>query len=259
MSAAARWRLDGRTALVTGASKGIGKAIAEEFLALGADVLLVARDEDVLAEVTLELSRRFPDQRVAAFGADLTEPEQRLEVVDWVGDLGCVLDFLINNVGGNERRAAIDVDDELFERLFILNCESALAMSRLCHPLLVESPDAAIVNLASVSGMTHVRTGVAYGMSKAAIVQMTRNLACEWGEDGIRVNAVSPWYTRTQRTQSALNDLEYLEKILAHTPLARVAEPYEVAAAVVFLCLPAASYITGTTLPVDGGFLALGF
>lgn len=256
---ASRWRMDGRTALITGASKGIGKAIAEEFLSLGADTLLVARDEDALNEVMLDLSRRFPEQRVAAFAADLTEPEQRLELIDWVHDLETPLDFLINNVGGNERRAALDVDDALLERLFVLNCESALALSRLCHPLLIESPDAAIVNLASVSGMTHVRTGVAYGMTKAAIVQMTRNLACEWGEDGIRVNAVSPWYTRTQRTQVALNDLEYLEEVLAATPIGRVAEAYEVATAVAFLCLPASSYISGVTLPVDGGFLAFGF
>lgn len=259
MSATARWRLDGRTALVTGASKGIGLAIAEEFLVLGADVLLTARDQESLDEAEANLSRRFPDQRVAVFAADLTEPEQRLELIDWAMDLGGPIDFLVNNVGGNERRAAIDVDDELLERLFVLNCESALALSRLCHPMLVESTDAAIVNIASVSGQTHVRTGVAYGMTKAAIVQMTRNLACEWGEDGIRVNAVSPWYTRTQRTQRALNDLDYLEEVLAHTPLARVAEPHEVASAVVFLCLPAASYITGVTLPVDGGFLAFGF
>lgn len=254
-----RWRMDGRTALITGASKGIGKAIAEEFLSLGADALLVARDEEVLSEVCLDLNRRFPEQRVAAFAADLSEPEQRLELMDWVHDLETPLDFLINNVGGNERRAALDVDDALLERLFVLNCESALALSRLCHPLLVESPEAAIVNLASVSGMTHVRTGVAYGMTKAAIVQMTRNLACEWGEDGIRVNAVSPWYTHTQRTQTALNDLDYMEEVLAATPIGRVAEPYEVAAAVAFLCLPASSYITGVTLPVDGGFLAFGF
>lgn len=256
---ASRWRMDGRTALITGASKGIGKAIAEEFLSLGADTLLVSRDEDALNEVMLDLTRRFPEQRVAAFAADLTEPEQRLELIDWVNDLETPLDYLINNVGGNERRAALDADDALLERLFVLNCESALALSRLCHPLLIESPEAAIVNLASVSGMTHVRTGVAYGMTKAAIVQMTRNLACEWGEDGIRVNAVSPWYTRTQRTQIALNDLEYLEEVLAATPIGRVAEAYEVATAVAFLCLPASSYISGVTLPVDGGFLAFGF
>ncbi|AVP98039.1 tropinone reductase [Ahniella affigens] len=256
---ASRWRMDGRTALITGASKGIGKAIAEEFLSLGADTLLVARDEDALNEVTHELSRRFSEQRVASFAADLTEPEQRLELIDWVHDLETPLDYLINNVGGNERRAALDVDDALLERLFVLNCESALALSRLCHPLLIESPEPAIVNLASVSGMTHVRTGVAYGMTKAAIVQMTRNLACEWGEDGIRVNAVSPWYTRTQRTQVALNDLDYLEEVLAATPIGRVAEAYEVATAVAFLCLPASSYISGVTLPVDGGFLAYGF
>ncbi|MDA8260203.1 MAG: SDR family oxidoreductase, partial [Betaproteobacteria bacterium] len=95
--------------------------------------------------------------------------------------------------------------------------------------------------------------------SKAGLHQLTRNLACEWAEDGIRVNAVAPWYIRTRRTAEALAQPEYLEEVLARTPMQRIGEPHEVAAAVAFLCLPAASYITGAVLPVDGGFLQYGF
>jgi Tropinone reductase 1 len=96
-------------------------------------------------------------------------------------------------------------------------------------------------------------------MTKAALGQLTKNLACEWAEDGIRVNAVAPWYIRTQRTEGVLADPDYLDEVLQRTPLARIGEPEEVAAAVAFLCLPAASYITGEIVAVDGGFLKYGF
>ena len=116
-----------------------------------------------------------------------------------------------------------------------------------------------IVNVGSVSGLTHVRTGAPYGMSKAALHQMTRNLAVEWAEDGVRVNSVAPWYIRTRRTSTKLSDPEYLDDVLQRTPMGRVGDPEEVAAAVAFLCLPAASYITGECVAVDGGFLRYGF
>ena len=96
-------------------------------------------------------------------------------------------------------------------------------------------------------------------MSKAALVQMTRNLACEWATDGIRVNAVAPWYIRTQRSAAALSDPDYLEEVLSRTPAARIGEPEDVAAAITFLSLPCASYITGECIAVDGGFLKYGF
>jgi Tropinone reductase 1 len=96
-------------------------------------------------------------------------------------------------------------------------------------------------------------------MAKAALHQLTRNLSCEWAEDGIRVNAVAPWYIRTQRTEPVLADPEYLEEVLERTPMRRIGEPAEVAAAIAFLCLPAASYVTGECIAVDGGFLRYGF
>jgi Tropinone reductase 1 len=96
-------------------------------------------------------------------------------------------------------------------------------------------------------------------MTKAALTQLTRNLACEWAADGIRVNAVAPWYIRTQRTESVLANPDYLEEVISRTPAGRIGEPEEVAAAVAFLCLPAAAYITGECIAVDGGFLGYGF
>jgi len=253
------WQLTGHTALITGASKGIGLAVARELGGLGADLLLVARDDVHLEQVRAELAEDLPGREVLAFGADLAEEEERLAVFDWIADIDAPVSLLINNAGGNAPDATLAYDSADYRAIFEQNLFSAFEMCRLAHPHLVEHGNAAIVNVGSVSGTVHVRTGSPYGMSKAALHQLTRNLAVEWAVDGIRVNAVAPWYIRTQRSEPALADPDYLEEVLDRTPLKRIGEPEEVAAAVAFLCLPAAGYITGQVLAVDGGFLSYGF
>jgi Tropinone reductase 1 len=256
---AERWRLDGQTALVTGASLGIGRAIAAELLGLGADLLLVARDEAQLAATAEELQEEFPGREVRIFAADVADAEQRQEIFDWVEDLGEGLNILVNNAGSNTRRAAIDYSEDEWRAIFETNLFAAFELSRFAYPLLSRHAASAIVNVGSVSGLTHVRTGAAYGMSKAGLHQLTKNLACEWAEDGVRVNAVAPWYIRTRRTSDALAQPDYLDEVLARTPMRRVGEPEEVAGAVAWLCLPASSYVTGECIAVDGGFLRYGF
>ncbi|WP_300616582.1 SDR family oxidoreductase [Dokdonella sp.] len=259
MTNPSRWRLDGRVALVTGASKGIGFACARELAALGADVLMIARDEAALEAARAELADEIDGREFQAFAADLADHEQRLEAFDWIADLDVELSLLVNNVGGNASKPALDYGLDEVRALVETNVLSAFEMCRLAHPHLAEHGNAAIVNIGSVSGLTHVRTGAPYGLTKAALHQLTRNLACEWAEDGIRVNAVAPWYIRTRRTEGPLADPDYLDDVLLRTPMGRIGEPEEVAGAVAFLCLPASSYVTGECIAVDGGFLRYGF
>jgi Tropinone reductase 1 len=195
-----RWRLDGQLALVTGGTAGIGRAIARELLGFGARVLVAARDADGLDATRMELEEAFPDGEIRTCVADVSDDEQRRELLDWVEDIGDGLNILVNNAGGNITKAANDYTEDEWRGIFETNLFSAFELSRLAYPLLVKHAASAIVNVGSVSGITHVRSGAPYGMTKAAMHQMTRNLACEWAEDGIRVNAVAPWYIRTRRT-----------------------------------------------------------
>ena len=259
MNDPARWRLDGRLALVTGASKGIGLACVRELAAFGADVLMVARDETHLEQARAEIAEEFPEREILAFAADVAQREQRMEVFDWIADQDLSLSLLVNNAGTNVRKKTMEYAADEVYALLETNLMSAFDFCRLAYPHLSEHGHAAIVNVGSVSGLTHVRTGAPYGLTKAALTQLTRNLACEWADDGIRVNAVAPWYIRTQRTQSALADPEYLDEVLERTPMGRIGEPEEVAAAIAFLCMPASSYVTGECIAVDGGFLRYGF
>ena len=255
-----RWNLDGQRALVTGASAGIGLAICRELLGFGAQVLMVARDPEALEAARAELEDEFPgpEDAVLALPADVSDDEQRVEILDWVAAMGG-LHLLINNAGGNLTRPVLDYGEDQWRGIFETNLFSAFELCRGAYPMLVKHPASSIVNIGSVSGITHVRSGAPYGMAKAALQQMTRNLAVEWADDGVRVNSVAPWYIRTRRTSGKLSDPDYLDEVLLRTPMGRVGEPEEVASAVAFLCLPASSYITGECIAVDGGFLRYGF
>jgi NAD(P)-dependent dehydrogenase (short-subunit alcohol dehydrogenase family) len=241
------WQLRGRNALVTGGTRGIGRAIVEELLELGAQVALVARSQAEVDAAVRELG-----DRTTGVAGDVTLAADRARIVDHVRARG-PLHVLVHNAGSNIRGRLIDYDDATIERMIALNLTAPVLLSRDLHPALRAARGASVIHIGSVAGHVALPTGVAYGSAKAGIAQVARVLALEWAGDGIRVNTVAPWYTRTPLVEPVLGRPEVLAAILARTPLGRVAEPHEVATAVAFLAMPAASYITGQCLMVDGG------
>ncbi|HSK04167.1 MAG TPA: SDR family oxidoreductase [Kofleriaceae bacterium] len=249
------WQLRGRNALVTGGSRGIGLAIARELAELGAAVLVVAREGAGVDEAVRELGAAGPG--VAGLAADVTSADDRARIVAAVRARG-PLHVLVHNAGGNIRGPLVGYDDATIQQMIALNLTAPLLLSRDLHPALRAAGDASVIHVGSVAGHVALPTGVAYAAAKAGLAQAARTLALEWAADGIRVNTVAPWYTRTPLVEPVLRRPEALAAILARTPLGRIAEPREVATAVAFLAMPAASYITGQCLAVDGGMLIQG-
>lgn len=252
-----RWSLTGKKALISGATKGIGRATAEDLLEFGAEALIVARNAAEVAGTAASWQKR--GYKAFGIAADVGNAEEREKIFKEVKRLWGKLDILVNNVGTNIRKPAVQYAGEEIDKILNLNLRSAFEMCRLAYPFLAKSGQGSIVNMASVAGLLHLKTGAPYAMSKAAMIQLTRNLAVEWAKDGIRVNAIAPWYIRTPLAEPVLQKPEYLAAILERTPMKRVGEPEEVAALATFLCLPAASYITGQCIAVDGGFVINGF
>jgi len=246
-----------RRALVTGASRGIGQAIAERLAADGAHVGLVARSDDVLAVVAERIRGRGGGATVLT--ADVTDPQASEAAVRRFVGLHGRVDILVNNAGGNVRTPAAELDLDTWNDLLALGLTAPFHWSRLCAEGMRERAWGRIVNIGSVAGVTALPTGAAYAAAKAGLHQLTRNLAREWGGDGVTVNLVAPWYVPTPLTEGVLADAAYRQAVLACTPSGRLGTTAEIAAAVAFLCRDEAAWINGVILPLDGGFSAASF
>lgn len=245
------WDLKGKKALVTRGSKGIGKAIVHEFLLLGAEVLFTARNASEVAAAEQEVSEMgYP---VHGYAADVSLERDRQKLLEWIREHWGFLDILVNNAGINIHKKSADYSEEEYMAILGIDLLSPFELCRVLLPMLQQGHGASIINLSSVAGTYDLQTGAPYGMAKAGLIQLGRNLAVEWARHKIRVNTVSPWFTSTPMVENVLEDQKRFEAITSKTPLRRVALPEEVASAVAFLAMDKSSYITGHNLTVDGG------
>ncbi|KAL7583535.1 hypothetical protein Lser_V15G44201 [Lactuca serriola] len=253
-----RWSLAGMTALVTGGTRGIGYAVVEELAELGAAVHTCSRNEAELNHRLQEWSSK--GFTVTGSVCDATSRPQREQLLEKVSSIfNGKLNILINNVGTNIMKATLEYTAEDYSLIMATNLESCYHISQLSHPLLKASGFGSIVFISSIAGSVHFNYTSIYGPTKAAMNQLAKNLACEWAKDNIRSNSVAPGCTRTPLVEPLLSNEEFLGAMVSETPLKRIAEAIDVSSMVAFLCLPAASYITGQTIAVDGGFSVNGF
>ncbi|CAI9092488.1 OLC1v1027740C1 [Oldenlandia corymbosa var. corymbosa] len=253
-----RWSLSGLTALVTGGTRGIGHAVVEELAEFGATVHTCSRNETELNERLQEWASK--GYKVTGSVCDASSREQREQLMEKVSSVfDGKLNILINNVGTNIRKPTANYTADEYSKLMATNLESAYHLCQLAYPLLKASGVGNVVFISSVAGLVHIFSGSIYGATKGAMNQLTKNLACEWAKDNIRVNCVAPWYIRTSLVEHLLSNKEFMDCIKSKTPLGRVGEPKEVSSLVAYLCLPAASYITGQIVAVDGGMTVNGF
>ena len=248
-------RLDEKIAIVTGGSRGIGRAIAEAFAREGAQVVIASRTQETLEEVAEEINEEYPDSvypRACHVGRD----EDIEAFFDWVGEEVGRPNVLVNNAGTNPHFGPLmEADMGAWEKTFEVNLKGYFKMARgVIQPLLAEGEAGSIINVTSVMGMKAAPMQGIYGMTKAAVISMTETLAVELGGADIRVNAVAPGLVETDFASVLVDNEELRKTFTEHSAMERHAQPEEIAGIAVYLASDEASFQTGQTIPVDGGY-----
>jgi NAD(P)-dependent dehydrogenase (short-subunit alcohol dehydrogenase family) len=242
------FRLDGKKALVTGAARGLGRAIADGLAESGATVYGTSRDA---------ASARLVSERYGtpALVVDLTDTTSTRGFVDSLLQESGGIDLLVNNAGVNVPKPALQLTDEDWDTVFDTNLKGTFFLTTALARHWIDSGlPGAVVNVASQAGIVAIEERAAYGTSKAGLIHLTKVLALEWASAGIRVNAVAPTFVRTELTASTLSRPDWAAELLSRIPIGRFGEPGDIAGAVTFLLSDAASLITGHTLAIDGGY-----
>ena len=244
--------LKGKAALVTGGNGGIGLGMAQGLARAGAKVAIAGRDSAKNAAAAKKLG-------AIAIAADVTDEKACRGMVDEAARKLGGLDILVNNAGINIRKRPEEYKLEEWHRVLESNLTSAFVASQAAHPHFLKAKAGKIVNIGSMMSIFGASFVAPYGASKGGIVQLTRALACAWAKDNVQVNAVLPGWIDTALTRRAREEVSGLhERVLARTPAGRWGEPEDMAGIAVFLSSPAADFVTGTAIPVDGGYAVQG-
>ena len=253
-SLSAKFRLDDRVAIITGASKGIGEAIAHIFAEAGASVVVSSRRQDAVDMVADQI--RGKGGTAIAVAAHAGEPSDLAHLVDKAIEQFGRIDVIVNNAATNPAFGPLlHATDELFDKVMHVNLRGPLTLGRLAHPHLAASGHGSIVNIASIEGLSPSDGLALYSVSKAALISLTGAMAREWGAQGIRVNAICPGLIQTKFSAALWKDETIRQSFLAHVPSGRLGQPDEIAVLVLFLASDAGSYCTGGTYVADGGYL----
>jgi len=246
-----QFSLTGKTALVTGASKGIGASIAIAMAQAGADVVLVGRSQDSLSatRTAIENLGRTTETLIA----DVESRDQIAAAFKSIEQLN--VEIVVNNAGSISRAPAIETSLEDWDRIIDTNLNSVFQISQLCAKSMLVRGHGRIINIASLLSFQGGINVPAYTASKHAVAGVTKALANEWGAKGVTVNAIAPGYVSTDNTQALRNDVDRNTSILARIPIGRWGTPEDLAAVAVFLASPAAAYINGEIITVDGGWM----
>ncbi|WCJ28343.1 NAD(P)-binding Rossmann-fold superfamily protein [Euphorbia peplus] len=253
-----RWSLKGMTALVTGGSRGIGYAIVEELARFEVVVHFCCRKQNELDECLQQWQNK--GFKVGGSLCDVSNGDQREKLMEIVSSIfHGKLNILVNNAGTAKMKEALNQKAEDVSMIMGTNFESCFHLCQLAHPLLKASGYGSIVNISSIGSVVAAMPGAIYGASKGAMNEITKGFACEWAKDGIRVNAVLPGLIQTSLVDSfsevdPINVPKSFEKFISRVPVQRIGKPEEISSIVAYLCFPSASYITGQSIIVDGGF-----
>jgi NAD(P)-dependent dehydrogenase (short-subunit alcohol dehydrogenase family) len=247
--------LEGKGAVVVGSSRGIGRAIALALAGAGADVVLASRDQAKLAAVADDVCRL--GRKAWTVSADMGQPEEIDRMTKICDEALGKIDILVYNAGLNpSRRRFEDSLDEEWELILGVNLLGAMHCLRAFGRRMIAQSEGAIITITSLSSLRGAPTLGPYGVSKGGLHSLTKTLALEWVNDGVRVNAIAPGYIKTDLTRKAWSNPELYSKILRKIPMGRFGMPEDIAPAAVFLASDAARYITGATIVVDGGWTA---
>jgi dehydrogenase/reductase SDR family protein 4 len=244
--------LAGKVALVTGGSRGIGKAIALTYADAGADIVISSRKQAALDEVAVEI--RSTGRRVLAVAAHNREPEDLRQLIERVKVEFGRLDILVNNAATNPVMAPlVDTDEKVFDIIMNTNIKGYFLLSQMAAKMMIAQGGGNILNISSIGGISPDKGLGVYCISKAAINMLTRSLALELGEYNIRVNALAPGVVQTHFSRALWSDQALMNQEMQHMPLKRIAQPEEVARMALALVSDAAAYITGQVIVMDGG------